>query len=325
MRAPFTPNSAHRQLPFILLVAVSVSFVLAGPLRSKEITLTAIELYPGPDGQAYVQITSVLINDKTELRLCGPSSPISKSLYGKLTKVVPSAGDSLEYGNDGVLALTKDGNSSCVVPSNVKFEKTAPLTPAEFATRAILQARVLSSDSSTALPPLKPGVKLVFVPAADVELAEYLRADRASTVPLWQNYLARYPATSHAARAKESLAVLLVRDGETRLSLYTKAATSSPSYEGLKDAKLCADQALLVVPNFAPAAKLNDEVHVELEKVVAQGRAGMDAYKKALDASSPGYIHLATAAELAKTAIRIDPEFPSAKDLYAETMNESNA
>jgi hypothetical protein len=128
---------------------------------------------------------------------------------------------------------------------------------------------------------MKPGMKLVFVPAPDVELAEYLRAARSSTIPLWQDYLARYPATSHTTQAKESLASLLAEDGERSLALYTKSVASPPSYQGLKSAKLRADQALSVVPNFTPASKLNDDVHGELEKMVAQGQMEMDAYNRA--------------------------------------------
>ena len=326
MMTSFTPKLALRLLCSVLPFAFTTFLVFATALRSKEITLTAIELYAGPAGQSYVQITAVLINDKVELRLCGSSPKIDKSAYGKLTKVVLGVGDSVEYGADGVLTLIRGGNSSCVVPSNLKFEKNAPVTPADLASHGVLRAKVLSSGSSAveALPPMKPGMKLVFVPAPDVELAEYLRADRSSTISFWQDYLARYPATSHTIQAKESLASLLAEDGERDLALYTKSLASPPSYQGLKSAKLRADQALSVVPNFTPASKLNDDVHGELEKMVAQGRMEMDAYNKALAARSPGYVHLANAAEIADAAIRIDSEFSPVVDFYAATTHGSS-
>ena len=58
------------------------------------------------------------------MRLCGSSDKIDKSRYGKLTKVALSVGTSLEYGNDGVLTLTKDLEIPRVwFLSNLKLKK----------------------------------------------------------------------------------------------------------------------------------------------------------------------------------------------------------
>jgi len=146
------------------------------PCRAKNASLTAIELYTGPNGPAYVHITDVLINGKFELRVCDSTPKIDKSTYGKLSKITLGPGASLEYGSDGVLMLLKDATSTCVVPSELKIDKNGPMTTAELASKAELQAKVLSTTagSGDAPPPLKPGVKLVFVAIPDTELAEFL-------------------------------------------------------------------------------------------------------------------------------------------------------
>src|ERR1700730_15460220 len=110
--------SPHVKLAILCLF---VSLVVA-PLRAKNASLTAIELYIGPNGPAYVHITDVLINGKFELRVCDSTPKIDKSTYGRLAKVTLSAGASIEYGTDGVLTLKRDSTSSCVVPSDLKFD-----------------------------------------------------------------------------------------------------------------------------------------------------------------------------------------------------------
>ncbi len=155
-------------------LAAGLMVISAIQVQSKEPPLIAIELYASASGPVYVHITDVLINGKIELRSCSSTAKIDKSTYGKLTKVYLVAGSSLEYGTDGLLILTKDSSSACVVPSNLKFEKNSPVTPAELASKAILQGKVLSTgpDANNVPPPLKPGVKIVFVTSPDVELAE---------------------------------------------------------------------------------------------------------------------------------------------------------
>jgi hypothetical protein len=197
----------------IALAALAV--LAAGSAHAKEPALTAIELYNGPSGPAYVQVSYFLINEKAEVRLCGSEPRIDKSEYGKLTKVTLGPGVSIEAGKDGAWTLTQNGTSSCVVPSNLKFEKGAPQTPAELAALAELQGNIPGTASGPM--PLKPGVKLVFVSAPDVELAEYLRAERASNTAFWQDYLKKYPSAPHSTQAKQSLASLLVQDGQASL------------------------------------------------------------------------------------------------------------
>jgi hypothetical protein len=301
---------------------------LAIPLSAKDVPLTAIELYSGASGPAYVQITDVLINGKIELRACGSEMKIDKSAYGQLPKVVLGPGMTLEYRDDGVLTLTKDASSSCVVPTNVKFDKDEALSPAELATRAVLLAKVLPSAAGAAdtLPPFKPGVKMVFVAAPDVELAEYLRAERASTTLWWQDYLSKYPSAPHTALAKKFLTSLLVDDGENSLQAYRKSPPSPPApSQDLKNAKIRADEALAVVPGDSGATMLNNEVGIELGKLTDQGRDEIQAYEKALTEHTAGYTHLTTAKSLVNAIVAVDPHFESSLAFQTETTTQANA
>jgi len=298
------------------------------PALTKEAPLIAIELYSGSNGQAYVHITDVLINGKIELRSCSATQKIEKSAYGKLTKVYLAPGASLEYGSDGVLVLTKNTISSCVVPSNLKFEKNGPMTPAELASKAVLQAKVLSSgaDANQAPPPLKPGVKIVFVTAPDVELAEYLRAQRAATIPIWQDFLGRYPSSPHTLEGKQSLTDLLVKEGAASLEAYKKSLSSpARTFEDIKKARSRASQALTVLPSYVAAGKLDEQLKVELTRLVSEGQKELQDYRQALKSQTSGYAHLTSASKLADTLLEIDPHYPPGVVLQTETSNETKA
>ena len=311
------------------LTATALAVLLLLEAQAKEPILSAIELYDSSKGAAYLQLTDVLINGKAELRNCtGPAQRIDKSAYGKLPKVGLAGATSLVRGADGMMLLTKDGSGTCVVPSNLKFEKDEALTPAELADRALLQAKVLASSSSSdgdTVPTFKPGVELRFVPAPDVELAEYLRAERAKSVPVWQDYLGRYPNSAHVAQAKESTATLLVKDGEGGLAAYRKSAqTPGPSFGDLKNAKIRADQALALVPKYASAATLKGEVESELISLTEKSRAELQAYKQAVNSHSRGYGHLASARKLVDQVLDVDPQSAQAQTLQSNINNETH-
>jgi len=317
----------RRKLLFNFSLAASAAILLALPLHSKEPTLTAIELYDGPNGPAYVHITDALINGKIELRNCAGVPKIDKSTYGKLPKIILGPGSSLEYGRDGSLQLLKDGAILCVVPSNLKFTKNGPSSPAELAAEATLLGKILSTgaDANQPAPPLKPGVKLVFVAAPDVELAEFLRAERASTIPLWQDYIGKFPTAPHTARAKEALTSLLVQDGSKNLDAYRNSATSSArDNAALKTARARAAQSLAVLPSYAAASKLDDECKAELAKLITAGQNEIQAYKEALISRAPGYSHLVTAAKLAGALTEIDPHYAPALPLENDATHETN-
>ena len=335
---PSHDNMTLRVLPSIVEFSRSNFFKGAGiaalvalsviPLHAKKPSLTAIELYSGPAGPAYIQITSFLINRKVELRICGSAPKINKSQYRKLSKVILRSGASIEDGRNGVLTLTQGATSVCVVPSNLKFEKNAALTPAELATRAVLTGTILpgGSDATTTPPPFKPGVKIIFVAAPNVELAEYLRADHSPSISLWQDYLAKYPASSDTENAKQFLVSLFVKDGKNSLDAYRKSLPGPPrSYQDLKNAELRTEQAIEVIPGYAPAIKLKEETHDELTKLINEGRSEMQAYRQALITRTAGYVHLVAARDLANACADIDPHFAPTLSFQAETNKDMNA
>ena len=66
--------------PFLTRVCVALLLiVLAVPaVQSKDVPITAIELYDGPNGAAFVQLTGLLINGKAEVRSCTGVTQINK-------------------------------------------------------------------------------------------------------------------------------------------------------------------------------------------------------------------------------------------------------
>src|SRR5579863_7216564 len=132
-------NYQFRRAALALLAAL-----MAVPSGAKDAHLIAIELYNGPNGPAYVQISDVLINGKIELRLCGSDPKIDKSSYGKLNKVTLSIGATLEYGITGGLTLSTGKSRTCVVPSNLKYEKNQSSTPQELAALSDLHGNLIS-------------------------------------------------------------------------------------------------------------------------------------------------------------------------------------
>jgi hypothetical protein len=300
---------------FVKRAATALIFVvLAGPaVHSKEVPLTAIELFDGPNGAAFVQLSGLLINGKAEVRSCGGTTEINKSAYGKLAKIsLNSAVTSLERDANGVMNLSRGSAAECVVPSNLKFDKDESLTPAQLADRAVVTGQVVGSSpaGTTTVPPFKPTVKIVFVPAPDTELAEFLRATRAHSVSQWQDYLGRYPKAAHNDLAKQALAALFLREGEDGLASYrSSASTNSPNYADLKTAQSRANQAREMLPANEDAAKLRESVHAELVLIANKARAELQAYKEALAGHTAGYVHLANARQLAEHALEVDPHF----------------
>jgi hypothetical protein len=208
------PSCVKRASLALLLLVLSAPAVL-----SKDVPLLAIELFDGPSGAAFVQVSELLINGKAEVRSCGGATQINKSNYGKLTKIpLNSSVTSLERDAHGTMNLTRGSAAECVVPSNLKFEKDESLTPALLADRAVLTGKILSSSpaGTTDVPAFKPGVKIVFVAAPDTELGEYLRAVRAHSVAQWQDYLGRYPKAAHTNDAKPALAAILLKEGDRK-------------------------------------------------------------------------------------------------------------
>jgi hypothetical protein len=297
------------------------------PVHSKDVSITAIELYDSPNGAAFVQLTGLLINGKAEVRSCTGVTQINKSNYGKLPKVAlgPSV-TSLERDAKGTMTLTRGTESECVVPTNLKFDKDESLTPAQLADRAMLSGQVLSSSVQgvTTLPPFKPTVKIVFVQAPDTELAEYLRANRAHSLAQWQDYLARYPKAAHTDAAKQSMAALLLSDGNDALAAYRGSVSSAtPGYAQLRTAFLRAEQAHELVPTNDEAKKLHDAVHAELVLVAEKIRTELQAYRQALGNHTTGYSHLVVSRQLTEQALGVDPHFDQGTTLETAVSAET--
>jgi len=322
----------HAQLclpSFVKRAAIALIFIaLTGPaVHSKEVPLTAIELFDEPNGAAFVQLSGLLINGKAEVRSCGGATEISKSAYGKLAKISLNASvTSLERDAKGVMSLTRGSAAECVVPSNLKFDKDESLTPAQLADRSVLTGQVIGSSpaGTTTVPPFKPTVKIVFVPAPDVEFAEFLRATRAHSVAQWQDYLGRYPKAAHVDLAKQSLAAILLKEGEDGLASYrSSVSTSSPIYSDLKTAQSRAEQARVLLPSNEEAAKLRENLHAELVLIADKSRAELQAYKQALASHTAGYVHLANARQLDDHALEADSHFEQGLTLQNAIATES--
>ena len=308
-------------------LALLLVVLFAPDLRSKDAPLLAIELFDGPNGAAFAQVSELLINGKAEVRSCGGATQINKSNYGKLVKIpLNSSVTSLERDAQGTMNLTRGGAAECVVPSNLKFDKDESLTLAQIADRAVLTGKVLSSSpaGTTDVPAFKPGVKLVFVAAPDTELGEYLRAVRAHSVAQWQDYLGRYPKTAHTSDAKQALAIILLKEGADGLAAYhNSASTNAPSYSDLRTALLRSDQVRELIPGNDDATKLRASVRAELVLVANKGRAELQTYQQALSGHTAGYTHLAAARSLAGHTLEVDPHFDHGLVLQGSVADES--
>jgi hypothetical protein len=297
---------------------------------AKQVPLMAVELYDGPSGAAYLQLSDVLVNGKFEMRDCAPfPAPIDKSAYGKMGKVTLAPGGVLERGADGVLRYSVgQGQAQCVAPDNVKFDHNATYSLSELADRAALTGTPITPSvlGAGGLPPLKKGVKLVFLAAPDLDLAEFMRAQRAGDIAGWLGYLAKYPASSHNSDAKLALASLYVAAGEASLATYRKSeASASPSYSDLKDAKVQADKAKSTYPSLDQTTRLAGEIRGKLTMIVENGRTELSAYQAALKAHAPGYIHLQNARKLSDAVSGIDPGFPAGQALVGDVLQAGNA
>jgi len=313
---------ARKGLSVIVLAAGLGKIAVA-----KEAPLMAIELFDTAKGAAYVQIADISINGKADLRSCtGQTQKIDRSAYGKLPKVVIAGAESLERGADGMMVLTRGGMGSCVVPTNLKLEKDEAFTPIQLADLGALQGTVISASFGTesAVAPFKAGVKLLFIAGPDVELAEYLRAQRAHSVLGWQDYLGRYPSSPHTNQAKQASVLLLVKDGEDGLTTYRKPS-DTPLYGELRKAKVGGDQALGLLPNDAEALRLKRSVGIELGVLTDKAQGEFQAYTQSLKAHGPGYAHLANARDLVGHILEVDAQWDTALSLQKQNVAETGA
>jgi hypothetical protein len=311
------PDRISGSLVRAFAVAGAIAVAFSGPAaQAKEPSLTAIELFDGASGPAYVQLADVLINGKAEMRVCAgaESGPLEKSAYNKLPKTGIGAGGVLTRGADGVLRYSQgDGPAGCVVPENIKFEHNATFSAAQMADSADLRARAVAtgSDGSAAVQPIKSGVKLVFVAAPDVEQAEYLLAVRIGNIAGWQTYLSKYAAAAHTDAAKKTLAGLYVDAGEQAMGAYQKSA----SYNDLKNARAQMNLAHEALPNSQGEIKLGGEIKASLGDLAAKATTELEAYNTALKSGTAGFVHLVNAKALVDGIREVDASFASAKQV----------
>jgi len=309
-------------LPVFLLVFLPALTGLA-----KDAPLTAIMLFDGPSGPSYVQVTGVTLNAKTELRVCDVTAKIDKRSYDLLPRTQLRSGTAIERNLDGVLMLTSEGVSpACVVPSNLKFDKSPELTPAQAADQAVVQGLVAPPPTPGGeIPPLKPGVRLVFVPAPDPEFAEYLRAERARSIPVWEEFLKRYTASAHAGKARQLVAGLLEQSAESAISEYDKtASTHAPDIKLLKQAHNHAERSVMLAGPHAATQKLLQKIQEHVDLLVESTRRELQSYQKALAEHTSGYSHLVTASRQSEPVLEIDPRYPLALSLHDDVASEES-
>lgn len=303
----------------------SCAALVATSVQAKEAPLVAIVLFDGPAGAAYVQIIGLKINGKVELYGCNGDAKINKSTYGRLPRVKIKGARSLEENAEGVLVLTTEQGTVCVLPSDLRFEKGSDLAPQDAARQAILQGTVVSTATTqgTELPALKPGVRLVFVAAPDNELAEFLRAQRARSTALWQDFLNRYPSSSHAVEARATMAGLFEESAESHLAEYRKpVAAGLQSWGDLKAAQQEAEKAAAAVQGFPPALALLEQIQGELTTLTESNRAEFLAYQNALAGHVAGHALLMAASRHNDQILDVNPKYDPALALRTSLVGE---
>jgi hypothetical protein len=311
----------------LALLAISFSFAL-DPVaaNAKDNRQTAIVLFDGPSGPAYVQITGLTVNGKTELRVCDGAPKFDKRAYDNFLKTQLGEASSLERDADGVLKLTVNSKPICVVPGNLKFEKNADLTAGDAADQAVLQGLVVSASiQGGGIPAVKPGMQVVFVPAPDAEFADYLLAQRAHTVEAWQGFLAHNLSSSRVSEGKIALAGVYEESAESAFAAYEKSlASHSPDLARLKQAQQETVQADKTVPGYAPAHKLREQISKELDALLEPDRARLQAFRKALAEHTTGYPQLVAAKQHSEQVLDVNPQYAPAVSLHTEITGEEH-
>lgn len=325
MSGSFSPIWHNRlRLPSVLVATL----LLALPAAAKENGLSGVMIFMDAGSPAYVQFNGLLVNGKLEMKACGTGPTLDKNAYKNLAKIQLNGVKSLERKADGSLEADIPGaGPKCVVPSNFKFEKDGTMTLADLVDKSSFTAQVAASQpaGTTALPPLTPGSKIAFVPSNDTELAEYLRADWAATIPQWKSYLSSYGTGPHTDAAKKSLDVLLLKDGQTELAAYRKSKTATPTYTDLKAVRVRVGELLALDPKDAATLQLQTDLQAELDALCGTGKEKLAAYEKGLADHTKGYTALMVAKTLSDAAVDVDPKYPAALSLQAAVKTDATA
>lgn len=306
------------------LLASLFTALLATVAQAKDAPVTAIALFDAPSGPAYIQLAGLMLNGKTELRVCDGVAKINKTAYDTLLRTQLVGATSLERGDDGILTLTTGAKSVCVVPGNLKFERNAEFTPAEAADQATIQGNVISSSlPGNELPVFKRGVRLIFVAAADDDFAQYLLAQRANSVAAWQDFLLRHASSPRVSDAKNSLAAIYEQAAEDAFAKYQKSGNGSATdIPALKQAQHSALEANKVVAGYPAASKLRAQINKELDTLIEADQAKLQTFRKALAEHSTGYAGLVAARKHVDDLLAVNPEYAPVLNLHTEIAAE---
>ena len=321
-KRPRAISRLERGWAAIILVAALIggTAITAG---AKDASLTAVVLFDGPQGAAYVQITEATLNGKIEVRNCDGVSKLDKNTYNALPRTSLADASSLQRGADGVLTFTANGKSVCVLPSNLKFEHSVELTPATAAEQAFIRGTLVSSSPRNAtIPDFKAGVQLVFIPAPDVELADFLRAQRANTVGDWQDFLTRYPASARRAAAQNAIAGFHEQAAEAAFKQYQSSSAKTPDLGKLRLACSESQAASQSAPGYKPSAQLMDDIGRELDSLARPDQAHLQAYRKAVQDHSSGYSELSDARLHVERLLQVRPDYAPLLGLQREIAGE---
>ncbi|MGA3103472.1 MAG: hypothetical protein ABSD53_03265 [Terriglobales bacterium] len=291
---------------------------------AKDAALTAVVLFDGTQGAAYVQITEAAVNGKIEVRSCDGVSRLDKNTYNGLPRVSMVGASSLQRGADGVLTLTANGKSVCVLPSNLKFERSVELTPAAAAEQATIRGTPASSSPRDAvIPGFKPGVQLVFIAAPDVELADFLRAQRANTLSDWEDFSTRYPSSERRVSAQNTIAAFHQQAAEAAFAQFqSSSGAKKQDLAMLRQAFLEAQSASQASPDFKPAARLMDDISRELDNLARPDQTRLQAYRKAVQDHASGYSQLSAAKVHVERLLEVRPGYAPLLSLQREIAAE---
>ncbi len=182
---------------------------------------------------------------------------------------------------------------------------------------------VSSSPRDAMIPAFKPGVQLMFIAAPDVELADFLRAQRANTVRDWEDFLARYPSSVHRASAQDAIAGFHQQAGETAFAHYQSSSGAKiQDIAMLRRACLEAQTASQSSPGYKPAARLMDDIERELDNLARPDQTRLQAYRKALQDHAPGYSQLSAAKLHVERLLEVRPDYAPLLSLQHEIAAE---
>lgn len=305
-------------------ILVLCLLALAATAAAKDKVLTGIVLYDGTTGPAWAQISPLTLNGKTEVLLCGSLDSFDNNTYKKLAKASLLTAASLKRDGNGVLQYeAQGGKPECAVPANLKLEKKQGYSAKELAQMAAIQGKVIakSNNGTDAVPPLMPNTDLVFVAAADNELADYLRAARGNTIPLWREYLTLDPSGAHRSEANKALATLFSDAAEKDIAAFQ----GSHDYATLAKARQNAAEALKASPGFVRAQKVQLESESILNKHIQDARDSVKAFDAALTDKKPGYKNLTNAQKLLDEVAAADATYPNLERARGELQKQLDA